>query len=262
MRARRLEQVQAKKEEVRRKLRERRVPSSPFGRVAGFAQLGASLVYGTVADQVRGCPFFPMWCSELRSLLHPRRLMLCCKCNFCCCELLTPPGMDSSLQSAQTALKYKVLEVVFRSVPASTAQDNPYWHVDTSRIVSPASRADFPSLAQVSSYFGGEERRGGGGNAYLTERNAERLADALCRMRGAALKLGQMLSIQDENVLPPQVSLYAAWRCGTRVAVKRSSPMLDFCRKDNGGLEHLGWRREGEAVGFHPHRGVGVREFP
>ena len=42
---------------------------------------------------------------------------------------------------------------------------------------------------------------------YLTEANAERLADALCRMRGAALKLGQMLSIQDENVLPPQVPL-------------------------------------------------------
>ena len=40
---------------------------------------------------------------------------------------------------------------------------------------------------------------------YLTEANASRLADALCRMRGAALKLGQMLSIQDENVLPPQV---------------------------------------------------------
>ena len=40
---------------------------------------------------------------------------------------------------------------------------------------------------------------------YLTEANAERLADALCRMRGAALKLGQMLSIQDENVIPPQV---------------------------------------------------------
>ncbi len=49
---------------------------------------------------------------------------------------------------------------------------------------------------------------------YLTEANAERLADALCRMRGAALKLGQMLSIQDENVLPPQVGrarLAAPW---------------------------------------------------
>ena len=39
----------------------------------------------------------------------------------------------------------------------------------------------------------------------MTASNAERLADALCRMRGAALKLGQMLSIQDENMLPPQV---------------------------------------------------------
>lgn len=42
-------------------------------------------------------------------------------------------------------------------------------------------------------------------NAFITESNAERLADALCRMRGAALKLGQMLSIQDDNVLPPQL---------------------------------------------------------
>lgn len=40
---------------------------------------------------------------------------------------------------------------------------------------------------------------------FLTEQNAERLALTLCRMRGAALKLGQMLSIQDESLLPPQV---------------------------------------------------------
>ncbi|PKU66495.1 putative aarF domain-containing protein kinase [Dendrobium catenatum] len=39
----------------------------------------------------------------------------------------------------------------------------------------------------------------------LSERNAERLALALCRMRGAALKLGQMLSIQDESMVPPQI---------------------------------------------------------
>ena len=41
-------------------------------------------------------------------------------------------------------------------------------------------------------------------SSFLSESNAERLAEALCRMRGAALKLGQMLSIQDENVMPPQ----------------------------------------------------------
>ncbi|XP_041994222.1 protein ABC transporter 1, mitochondrial [Salvia splendens] len=40
---------------------------------------------------------------------------------------------------------------------------------------------------------------------FLSERNAERLALALCRMRGAALKLGQMLSIQDENLVPAPI---------------------------------------------------------
>ena len=42
-------------------------------------------------------------------------------------------------------------------------------------------------------------------SAVLTPGNAERLAVALCRMRGAALKIGQMLSIQDENLIPPQI---------------------------------------------------------
>lgn len=43
-------------------------------------------------------------------------------------------------------------------------------------------------------------------SAVMTERNAERLAVALCRMRGAALKFGQMLSIQDETIVPPQIT--------------------------------------------------------
>ena len=42
--------------------------------------------------------------------------------------------------------------------------------------------------------------------AALSEGNARRLASALCRMRGAALKIGQMLSIQDEDLMPPQVA--------------------------------------------------------
>eukprot|EP00126_Sphaerothecum_destruens_P015841 Sdes_comp9906_c0_seq1m1447 len=51
-----------------------------------------------------------------------------------------------------------------------------------------------------------EEGRGGGsGSVFLTEANAERLVRTLCRMRGAALKLGQMLSIQDEGLLPAEV---------------------------------------------------------
>jgi aarF domain-containing kinase len=36
--------------------------------------------------------------------------------------------------------------------------------------------------------------------------NAQRLADSLRRMRGAAMKLGQMLSIQDESIAPPALT--------------------------------------------------------
>ncbi|KAL9654226.1 hypothetical protein ABK040_010259 [Willaertia magna] len=39
----------------------------------------------------------------------------------------------------------------------------------------------------------------------LTEQNAQILADTLCKMRGAALKLGQMLSLQDESIVSPVV---------------------------------------------------------
>ena len=43
-------QISEQKEEVRKKLRERRVPSSAFGRAAGFAGMGASLVIGSMRD--------------------------------------------------------------------------------------------------------------------------------------------------------------------------------------------------------------------
>lgn len=39
-----------------------------------------------------------------------------------------------------------------------------------------------------------------------SDANADRLASTLCRMRGAALKMGQMLSIQDESLLPPALT--------------------------------------------------------
>ncbi|KAG2386604.1 hypothetical protein C9374_002348 [Naegleria lovaniensis] len=39
----------------------------------------------------------------------------------------------------------------------------------------------------------------------LTEKNAEILADTLCKMRGAALKIGQVMSIQDESTVPPVI---------------------------------------------------------
>ena len=44
------------------------------------------------------------------------------------------------------------------------------------------------------------------GSVVLTDANAERIVETLCRVRGAALKIGQMLSIQDTALINPQVS--------------------------------------------------------
>ncbi|CAH7669575.1 ABC1 family-domain-containing protein [Phakopsora pachyrhizi] len=43
------------------------------------------------------------------------------------------------------------------------------------------------------------------GSMFLNETNVKRLVDKLTRMRGAALKLGQFMSIQDAKILPPQI---------------------------------------------------------
>lgn len=45
----------------------------------------------------------------------------------------------------------------------------------------------------------------GGDNPFLTQANINRIVDTLCRVRGAALKLGQILSIQDNTLISPQM---------------------------------------------------------
>ena len=42
-------------------------------------------------------------------------------------------------------------------------------------------------------------------SVFLSEENAERIVNTLCKVRGAALKLGQMLSIQDDTLISPQL---------------------------------------------------------
>jgi aarF domain-containing kinase len=54
----------------------------------------------------------------------------------------------------------------------------------------------------VSKHLGPEGSTKPAYSSVVSDANAERLAETLCKMRGAALKLGQMLSIQDEGVLP------------------------------------------------------------
>uniref|UniRef100_A0A4W4HEE3 Atypical kinase COQ8A, mitochondrial n=1 Tax=Electrophorus electricus TaxID=8005 RepID=A0A4W4HEE3_ELEEL len=53
-----------------------------------------------------------------------------------------------------------------------------------------------------------EEKNGAilGSSPFLSEANAERIVRTLCKVRGAALKLGQMLSIQDDAFINPQLA--------------------------------------------------------
>ena len=65
-----------------------------------------------------------------------------------------------------------------------------------SRLLSPSSTSNSTSSDSTSTTS----------SAMASQANADRLAQTLCRMRGAALKLGQMTSIQDETFLPPTMS--------------------------------------------------------
>jgi aarF domain-containing kinase len=69
----------------------------------------------------------------------------------------------------------------------------------------------FGTISEIAKQtFRGTIRSAGGlKGLMLTEKNSERLTLALCRMRGAALKLGQILSIQDDHVLPKDSPLRA-----------------------------------------------------
>ena len=42
-------------------------------------------------------------------------------------------------------------------------------------------------------------------SVFLTEENVQRIVDTLCKVRGAALKLGQMLSLQDDTMISPSL---------------------------------------------------------
>jgi aarF domain-containing kinase len=42
-------------------------------------------------------------------------------------------------------------------------------------------------------------------NIFLSKANAERIVSTLCKVRGAALKIGQILSIQDNTIISPEL---------------------------------------------------------
>ncbi|XP_039321831.1 atypical kinase COQ8B, mitochondrial isoform X3 [Saimiri boliviensis] len=62
----------------------------------------------------------------------------------------------------------------------------------------PASR-----ISRLANF--GEGGSGLDSSPFLSEANAERIVQTLCTVRGAALKVGQMLSIQDNSFISPQL---------------------------------------------------------
>lgn len=70
----------------------------------------------------------------------------------------------------------------------------------------------FGALAEVAKKTLRSEDSSGGKKAvldsspFLSEANAERIVSTLCKVRGAALKLGQMLSIQDDAFINPHLA--------------------------------------------------------
>ncbi|KAJ5657938.1 Protein ABC1 [Penicillium longicatenatum] len=137
----------------------------------------------------------------------------------------TPPGAPLAAESQVPAkteqeeaqkLAASIAEDVVAPVAEVVAEDKtvPYQMME-SRV--PSSRIgrlwQYGGLATSMAFGAVSEtvRRATGsqesGSIMFSAANMERMVAKLSKMRGAALKLGQMLSIQDSNMLPPQIQL-------------------------------------------------------
>ena len=67
-----------------------------------------------------------------------------------------------------------------------------------------AGEAAVGGLVEKARRIAGSE--GGGASSFLTEGNAQRFARRLSQLRGAAMKLGQLLSMEGDDFLPPEVA--------------------------------------------------------
>jgi aarF domain-containing kinase len=129
-------------------------------------------------------------------------------------EKSTPIAMDAETEKlAESIMKDSAAEAE-SNTPTAPATENAPYEMRESRV--PESRFgrlwQYGGLA-TSMAFGavgeGLKRVTGGGNdgsLVLSEANMNRLVAKLSKMRGAALKLGQMMSFQDSKVLPATIN--------------------------------------------------------
>ncbi|KAL6779673.1 COQ8 [Auxenochlorella protothecoides x Auxenochlorella symbiontica] len=128
----------------------------------------------------------------------------------------TPPVVEAATLGLEPQTPFDSAVAAAQGVPAPVPQPSA---VASARVFAPRERAvpssalgraaGFAGLGVSLAYGAAVDTVSGAlwGRPAATpgaaDAGAARLAEALCRMRGAALKLGQMLSIQDEDLLPP-----------------------------------------------------------
>ncbi|CAO1632189.1 unnamed protein product [Sympodiomycopsis kandeliae] len=149
------------------------------------------------------------------------------------------PSVESIAEAGPSTATSPPLESVSEETDPSTTpapawerdelDDAPEYDVTTERRATPMRASKVPSsrIARLMHYgtlgaglawgaagsflgpsTGGDAAGKGNtasGNPFMSDSNIRRLVDKLSRMRGAALKLGQFLSIQDSNLLPPEI---------------------------------------------------------
>lgn len=148
--------------------RERSLPSGPLSRVLHFGGLAAGLAAGTVGEVMRRRLGFGGAGEGGGSSGEGRVISSTKDEEIAASPPNIPQKMPPAMNEAGQSLSAK-------EEGAAAAEELLKVTLDSS-----SAKADDASLFR----------------AVFTEANAERLANALTRMRGAALKLGQMLSIQ------------------------------------------------------------------
>ncbi|KAL7831599.1 hypothetical protein AOLI_G00291470 [Acnodon oligacanthus] len=118
---------------------------------------------------------------------------------------LTPEDIKKARESKQS------IERPARQKLSERARERKVPATQMSRLVNFGGLAvglGLGAIAEVAKQsFGGKRSDAGAvlDSPLLSVANAERIVDTLCKVRGAALKLGQMLSIQDNSFINPQL---------------------------------------------------------
>ncbi|KAK6522352.1 hypothetical protein TWF281_002918 [Arthrobotrys megalospora] len=110
-----------------------------------------------------------------------------------------------------------------------------------------AAGMTFGALSESVKRATGSDTPSSSGGLVLNPQNIERLVKTLSKMRGAALKLGQMLSLQDSSFLPPPIQMILS-------RVQNQADYMPPSQRDSVLVSNLGpnWRSLFSTFDEHP----------